>query len=558
MMGSEANGPEAPVDAPLPTSDSPSPAGGPGPNSRAGIDRTFRSMSRGTSVMAIATLCVVFLQFLTRVLVTRHVSAADWGEFNLGLSLASLLALIAAFGIPTATARAMAYEQTYEARMALVRKALYVSIPVAVAGTVLVYYFADAIASVFNGNLADVFRLFALSIGFTMMSNVLAGIFQGLERAEANALFVQILNPALFLAFTSGFLLAGWGFEGVVWGYVLSWMGAFGALAVYSYRRLPPMLARLSDAAFTGDATGRVSFATLSITLFGVAALTYVTSYADTLLLGIFRAPALVGQYSSAMNLNRLLLVGTGTVTFIYLPITARLRREKDFAGLRETYVTVTRWMALLTVPLSYIFFFDPALSLAFTFGKNQVGGAEALQILVLANTLAIVLGPAVATLGGLGEVRQVLVYMLVSAVANIVLCFTLIPQYGLVGAAVAWSIARVIYQALAVIRIYRVHGITPFASHFLRPTLLSTAILVPLFIFVVPHPTTIWIPLLLVLPFVGYAGSILVTRSVDQGDLHFVRAAEKKFGGVVTPLRRLLESRATAPPETLSPTGPP
>ena len=69
-----------------------------------------------------------------------------------------------------------------------------------------------------------------------MLSNVLVGIFQGLERAEPNALFVQILNPILFLVFAGGLLALQWGFTGVLVGYVISWVGAFAALVVYASR----------------------------------------------------------------------------------------------------------------------------------------------------------------------------------------------------------------------------------------------------------------------------------------------------------------------------------
>ncbi|MCI4317882.1 MAG: oligosaccharide flippase family protein [Thermoplasmata archaeon] len=512
---------------------------------RKNLDHTFRSMSRGTSVMMLATIVVVVLQFATRVVVTRHVSPDAWGEFNLGLALSSLLALLTAFGIPAATARSMAFEETYEARMVLVRRAVYVSIPVGILATVLVYVFASQIASPFHtAGLTQVFQLFSISIGLTMLSNVLTGIFQGLERAEPYALFVQIVNPALFLVVTALLIFFGWGFTGVLWGYVLSWVGAFAGLAVYSWVRLPQLLRRLSASTFTGDATARVSFVTLSVTLFGVAAFTYITSYADTLLLGVFRPEDIVGQYSSAMTLTRLLLVGTGTVTFIYLPITSRLRRQRDFAGLRETYVTVTRWMALLTLPFTFLFFFDPTFSLGFTFGAAQVGGADSLRLLVLTNTVAILLGPAVATLGGLGEARQVLWFTLISAVLNIGLCIVLIPPYGMFGAAMAWSIARIVFPGLSLIRIFQQHRITPFAAHFLRPIALTTLILAPVFYFVLPRPTPLWIPVDLVLPFLVFGLSILITRSVDRGDVTFVKAAEQRLGPAVRPLRRLRESR--------------
>ena len=516
---------------------------------RQNLDRTFSSISRGTAVMTVATFSVVILQFVTRVIVIRHISPSQWGEFNLGLSLASLLALLAAFGIPTATARSMAFEETYEARMVLVRRALYVSVPVGLASTILVYLFAPYIAAPFHGaDLTQVFELFSVSIGLTMLSNVLVGIFQGLERAEPYAIFIQIVNPALFLVLTAGFLFAGWGFTGVLIGYVLSWVGAFALLVLYSSRQLPKLLHRLSSSTFTGDASARVSFVALSVTLFGVATLTYVTSYADTLLLGIFQPATIVGYYSSAMNLTRLLLVGTGTVTFIYLPISTRLRRQRDFDGLRETYVTVTRWMALLTLPFSFLFFFAPKFSLVFTFGATQAGGAPALEILVLANTAAILLGPSVSVLGGLGKTRQVLWFTMISAVANIALCLVLIPSYGMIGAAVAWAIARLIFPLLSLGQIYRDHQITPFASHFVRPFLVTLALLAPAYYLLFTHPAVIEIPLLVLLPFFVFAGAIVLTRSVDRGDLHFVRVAERRVRAI-RPLRRLLESRLALEP---------
>ena len=75
-------------------------------------DRTLGSLGRGTAVMMAATVIYVAFQFLTRVLVTHLVSGEQWGEFNIGFAIANLLALIAAFGIPTAVARSLAYEET--------------------------------------------------------------------------------------------------------------------------------------------------------------------------------------------------------------------------------------------------------------------------------------------------------------------------------------------------------------------------------------------------------------------------------------------------------------
>jgi O-antigen/teichoic acid export membrane protein len=514
------------------------------------LDRTLGSLGRGTAVMMVATIIYVIFQFLTRILVTHSVSAAEWGEFNVGFAVANLLALIAAFGIPTAVARSLAFEETYEARRTLVRRALLISVPIGFLASTLVFLGAGEIASLFqNSAYVPVFQLFGISIGFTMLSTVLVGIFQGLERAEPYALFTQILNPILFLTFAGGLLAFHWGFTGVLVGYLLSWISAFSALVVYTWRYLPTVLRNLSAKTFTGDASARVSFAALSVTLFGVATLSYLTSYADTLLLAALTPHAVsavvTGEYSSAMQLTRLLLVGTGTVTFIYLPVTARLRRQKDFASLRETYVTVTRWMVFLTIPFTFVFAFAPALTLGFTFGADQVGGANALRVLVVANTVAILLGPSMSTLGGLGETRAVLRWTAASAFTNFALCFLLIPTYGMMGAAVAWSVARLVFPAGCLVSIYVARGITPFASHFNRPIIVTTVVCAAVFLLAFSHPRALEIPLMVVIPPLVFGAAILVTRSVDRGDIFLARAAERRFT-FLAPLRRVLERRAT------------
>jgi O-antigen/teichoic acid export membrane protein len=529
----------------------------PGPARGGGMDRTLGTVRRGTAVMISATIVLVLLQFVTRVVIIRHITAAQWGEFNLGLALANFLALVAAFGIPTATARSMAFEETVAERLRLVRIAISVSLPVAVGSSAVIYFAAPSLAAAFHtASLAPVFQLFALSIGFTILSNVLVGIFQGLERAEPNAVFLQIVNPILFFVFAGVFIFSGAGFTGVLIGYVLSWAFVFGALAVYSYRSLPRLLHALSADRFTGDPTARVSFLAMTITLFGVTTLTFLTSYADTLLLGLFRSDVIVGQYSSAMNLTRLLLVGTGTVTFVYLPATSRLRRERDFEGIRRTFVTVTRWMIILTIPLTFLFVFDPVFSLAFAFGSNQTGGAAALQLLVAASTVAILFGPSTSTLGGLGKTRSVLRYTVISTIANVALCFLLIPPYGMMGAAIAWAVARLLFPGLSLLEIYLELGISPFSRRALLPLGLSAAILIPVFYFLRVHLTLWWLPVLVLLPVVVYGAMVLATRNVDPGDVYFVRAAERHIPRLLRPVRELMERRLVPgePPAKLDP----
>jgi O-antigen/teichoic acid export membrane protein len=149
------------------------------------------------------------------------------------------------------------------------------------------------------------------------------------------------------------------------------------------------------------------------------------------------------------------------------------------------------------------------------------------------------------STLGGLGETKSVLRWTAVSATTNFALCFLLIPTYGMIGAAVAWSVARLVFPAGCLVSIYLARGITPFASHFNRPILVTTVVCAVVFLLAFSHPRALEIPLMVIIPPVVFGAAILLTRSVDRGDIFLARAAERRFG-FLRPLRRILESRAT------------
>ncbi|HYK94096.1 MAG TPA: flippase [Thermoplasmata archaeon] len=527
----------------------------PGPTAATPLGRTIQSVGRGATAMAVATICLLAFQFLARVLVTRSVSVPEWGEFSLALALTSLLALLAAFGIPTAVARSLAFEPTYDERVRVVRGATLFSVAVSAVSTVFLYFFAPQIASGFHdASLAGVLQLFALTIPFAILSNVLAGFFQGMERAEPNAIFNQIVNPGLFLLFAWLLIYFGWHLTGAVVGYLIAYVLSFAALAVYSALRLPATLRASSTESFVGDVSGRVPLLELSITLFGISTLSYVTSFGDTLVLGIFRSTPVVGQYSSAMTLARLFLVGSGAITYIYLPVSARLRREGDYGTVRQSYVTSARWLVLITLPLFLLFTFDPANTLAVTFGALYLNAASSLQILAIGSFVAVMVGPAASCLGGLGRSRPMLIFTLTSAVANVALSFTLIPWFGLTGAAYAWSVARVLYPALCLAFLWSAYGVHPFAAHYLKPLGLSLAILLPIFLLTSNYHGWYLLPILFVLVVVVYVGSILATRSVDPGDIIVFRGLERRLGIMLPRLERLLAAREAPAPSPAPP----
>ena len=500
------------------------------------------SLGRGTSVMVLGTIALLLLNFIGRVYAARNLTVAQFGSFNLGLALAGLLALVALLGLHQAMARSIAENPDPVARRKIIRWTAGVTAITSISTSVVVYVFAAQIAALFDPSqtvvLTQVFQFFSVTVGLTLLCTFMASIFQGFEDTVPNAWLNQAVQPASFAVFLVIFFQFHLALQGALLAWVISNVVTFSALLFYSFRRLPrhltpgPSEAPLPRGLFS-----------LSIALWGVTTLTFVTAYVDTLILGAFRPAEQVGIYSAMMLLARLILVVAAAVTYIFLPVAARLTGQKDMRTLGEMFVTTTRWMMIFTIPIFFLFTLLPHASIVTVFGSSYVAGDEALELISVGAFVSILFGPVNAALAGMGVTRPLLIATGISAAANAVLSVSLIPTFGLLGAAIAWTTARLLYPASAMTGFYSSSRIHPFHRTLLLPLVVTLAIGLPLFygISVVHHPPWIVFPLY----FVGLGLCIAVvlgTRSVERGDFVACRMAERVIGRPLPWLRRILE----------------
>ncbi|HEV2316617.1 MAG TPA: flippase [Thermoplasmata archaeon] len=503
------------------------------------------SVGRGTSVMIVSTILLLLFSFIGRVAVARNLSLDEFGDFSLGISLTAFLSLVALLGLHQAIARTLAYESDPGMRRKVLRLGAVITSAAAIISSTSIFLLAPELAHVFHpasyADLTLVFQMFAITLGMLLGTTFIASIFQGFENASANAWFNQVAQPAAFVAFVGIFLLFHLNLFATLLAWLLSNVAMFIGILIYAWRNLPPLLphAPIPDRPIEG-------LFGLSISLWGVTTMQFVTAYADTLILGAFRPETDVGVYAAAMTLGRLLLAGNGALTYIFLPVAARLKREGKIDALRKVFVTSTRWILVVTVPLFFLFALLPGPSIKAVFGGNYAtfpNATLALSLITIGSMISVLVGPVNSCLAGLGMTRTLLMTTVVSAGSNILLSFLLIPSFGLQGASIAWTIARALYPTSGLLNLYFAYRITPFRRTLVVPFLASLAIGIPLFgaLHFVHLPYWAVYPLY----FVGVGIvllSLLVTRSIEDGDLVAFRSAEKLLGRSFPRVRKLLE----------------
>ena len=526
-----------------------------------GLREGLTTVTFGTIALLVATLVLVVLNFLARVLIVRHISDPEWNAFSLGFTLAQVLVAIGSFGIPVAVARSLPYAVSDGERRTIVRTALTTGGVAAAAAGVSLALVAPLLGQDPSApGLGLGLEFFAVAVACLIASSLLASIFQGFSNVLPNALFVQVLNPGLFLAFLGAALLlppSRITFPIALAGYAVANAATLAALVVYSARRLPGLLPPAAP-----DPGARSRLVRLLAPLAVLGAMTSIAGSGDTLILGIYHLGE-VGHYSVSLTLARLVQVGIVAASYIFLPVASRFLSRRDTRAVRLTYATLTKWLTLFSLPLFAVFFFLPRLSLDFVYGPSYATGIGVLEIVAAGAFAGTLLGPGSVTQVALGETRLVAYNSLAAGAADVVLALVLVPPFGAVGAAIAWASANVLFTGLCVAEIANLQGMHPFRRDFLAPvvaTLLPVGLALGL---LHPQLSLLELPVLVLAIAAVFLLAVILTRSVGEGDRLLLEAVEG-WTGWRLPLARTLgrwgRSPASAPrsvpPEAPLPNG--
>jgi O-antigen/teichoic acid export membrane protein len=505
--------------------------------SASGVREGLSSVTRGTLWLLISTLCLVGLTFVSRVILVRGIPS-EWNAFSFGLALTGILSAFGTLGLPNAIARNIPYAASDDERRAIVRASLWIGGGAAIVISFILWFSAPTIGRALGASDFGVgLQYFSIAIGTSIVATMIASIFQGYEDVTPNALFIQVINPALFVAFLGVAVFVpsyGISYTEALLAYLAANVVTLALLFLYLARRLPR---RLPSGPRSPEAVGRLL--RFAAPLFVVGIMASVTSSGDTVILGIYHASE-VGTYSASLTLARLLQIGIGALGYIFLPVAAKFLRQKDDRSIALTYTTVTKWMILISLPLFLLFFFLSSPSLYFVYGPSYDLVVVPLQITVVGAFVTTLLGPSTTAQVAYGQTRLLMYNAVIAGVIDLVLSFWLVPGLGYEGSAVAWASANAVYTALSLAELSILSGVHPFRRHFVVP-LLATALPVGGLLAVLHPAVSPWMLPVLGLGIAGlFIVLILATRSIDEGDRLLLEAVERILGRPLLFVRRI------------------
>lgn len=172
-------------------------------------------------------------------------------------------------------------------------------------------------------------------------------------------------------------------------------------------------------------------------------------------MLGVMKTTKEVGIYRAASQIPIFLTLVLMASNSIYAPAIAELHHLDQRERLGKIFKTTTRWVFLLTLPISLIIIFSAREILA-VFGSAYIeAGVPVIIVLVISQFINCATGGVGYTLIMTGKQHVEMLNDLATVIINIALNYFLIQKYGSYGAAVGTGIALGSVNLIRLVEVY-------------------------------------------------------------------------------------------------------
>lgn len=488
------------------------------------LEDSLKDITKGASIIVIGMVIANLLGLINQILMGRILGPAEYGLFNLGISVLTILCVLPQFGLGQGLTQFIPYNFTQK-KFRQINEAVNFSLKftfvVGFLVSFLLFIFSDQIALTLfhNKEFGFILKLLSIAITFWALHNTAGSLTQGFKKPKYYVYIENISMPILQLSIFLILSILGYELMGALIGFIVS--AIFAAIAyIYIFKvKFSKKISKIHSFELEEKKKVQKDILTLSYPLF-LAGFTFLfMQYADKIILGMYKTPTDVGIYTAALTIATLVLFIYTAFSFNSRPVLSEYYAVKDIESMQKLYSSITKWIFLLTFPIIIYFIFYSKDILGFIYGTKFTSGSIAMSILCLGIAMNGLTGLSGETLVSIKKTKLNLVSEIVGAVSNIILNIILIPFFGIVGAAIGTSISIALRNFTSFFFVYKNLKFNPYNIDYIKIVLYSTLPLTGICLFSkcfnIPGAFIITIPLFLVI----YFGILNFTRFFDESD---------------------------------------
>jgi len=486
---------------------------------------TASKIAKETTVTFSGLVYGNFNRYLYSALLARWVGAEFLGIYSLANAIMLISEVVAKMGLETGVMRFVSRlnpELDQEKIQKIIASALKMTTIFSLVIMVALIISSGAIVkNILNEPplLKLVIIIFAIAIPFNALTLVSAFATQGFKRLKYKILVTQFLNPTLLL---TTMVICYW--------FISAESALMAPMLITGIIGFFVMLGVLKKV--TGVSNNQIMKAKVDTSLFNFSyPLMFVTilqtfmHWMDILMLGYFTDATTVGLYHPAARTAGLLQALLLSFISIYAPMMAQFHREGDRKKMADTYKLVSRWLLMCAIPISAIFIIFPG-KVMLLFGPEYLPSAKILGILTGATFIQAIFGAAGPTLSMSGHTKLVLWNTIGAFALNFSLNIFLIPNYGIIGAAIATLTSLIVVGFARTIEVSVILKMNFFDRKVIKPIFAGIMVFTGLLLikdFIMPFHTLITL-LSAGIFSVGSFGLIMWILKIEDEDLDFFK----------------------------------
>jgi O-antigen/teichoic acid export membrane protein len=185
------------------------------------------------------------------------------------------------------------------------------------------------------------------------------------------------------------------------------------------------------------------------------ASIMFAMSYADSLMISYFLGESQVGIYSACLRISFAAIFVLSSVGNFLLP---KISKEYSLGNLKEVkslYIQSVKVILIFTMPIICILLIFPDFFLGL-FGEEYKVAVNTLTVTLVAFLISAFFGPTGHVLNMMDEQKFVYKTVIFSLILNLILNFILIAELGIIGAAIATLISKLVWNGILYYRIHQ------------------------------------------------------------------------------------------------------
>jgi O-antigen/teichoic acid export membrane protein len=432
--------------------------------------RDHKTIVYGGGLLLLASAFGNGLNYIFGIFLARSLGSDDFGLYALTLTMFNILTLVAVFGVDVGAVKFVS--QHLGERQLCKAKAILIAAASLVFGSGLITalglaVLAPGLALTVYGNpdITISFRLFALAIPFATVTIVLISALQAFQTVRYTVLIKYLWEPAAKFVLAALAIFAGFQLLGVISAIVLT-LGISAALVIRATHRVLSNSEEVLDVWNLREVRALLVYCLpLAVAnLFGI-----VAPRSDILMLGYWTNASDAGVYLAAFQTAAVMALVLSAFDASLAPIISRAWSMQDQTRMGESYRVVSRLSLTVSLPIfcSLVLFPDEILSL---FGPGFVQGSTALILLACGQIFNNAMGSANTVLLMSGQSRIVMTNTIVMGVVLVALTASLIPYWGINGAAIGASATFIMTNIIRNLQVWRLYRVQPCSWDLAKP----------------------------------------------------------------------------------------